>query len=90
MADTEAFIIRVPTEVKVKLEALAQSTNRSRSWLAAQAIALYVEQESWQIQSIEEALVDADSPQAHWVDGAKVDAWLASWGTADKQPAPCG
>lgn len=89
MSDTEAFTVRVPTEVKAKFEALAQSTNRTRSWLAAQAIALYVEQESWQIREIEEAIVLADGAQAGWVDGEDVEAWLKTWGTADEKPAPC-
>jgi RHH-type transcriptional regulator, rel operon repressor / antitoxin RelB len=72
-----------------KLEALAASTNRSKSWLAAQAIAAYVEEQSWQIQQIEDAVTLADSERAVWVKGAAVDAWLASWGTVNEKPLPC-
>ncbi len=64
MSQSETVTIRLPAEVKGKLEALAVSTNRSKSWLAAQAIAAYVEEQSWQIQQIEEAVALAKSEQA--------------------------
>lgn len=80
MSQSETITIRLPAEVKGKLEALAASTNRSKSWLAAQAIAAYVEEQSWQIQQIVETVVLADSEQAVWVEGVEVDAWLTSWG----------
>ncbi|MEM9908476.1 MAG: CopG family ribbon-helix-helix protein [Cyanobacteria bacterium P01_D01_bin.44] len=89
MSQTEVVTVRLTPELKAKLEALAESTQRSKSWLAAEAIAQYVEQEAWQIQSIEEAVALADSPEAEWVDGEAVEAWLDSWGTEDEQPAPC-
>lgn len=89
MSHSETVTIRLPAEVKGKLEALAASTNRSKSWLAAQAIAAYVEEQSWQIQQIEEAVALADSDQAVWIEGADVDAWLNSWGTKHETPMPC-
>lgn len=89
MSQSETVTIRLPVEVKGKLEALAASTNRSRSWLAAQAITAYVEEQSWQIQQIEEAVALAESEEAVWVEGAQVDAWLTSWGTENEKPTPC-
>jgi len=68
---------------------LAASTNRSKSWLAAQAIASYIEEQSWQIQQIEEASAIADSDKAIRVEGEAVEAWLNSWGTETEQPTPC-
>lgn len=90
MSQTETVTIRLPTELKTKLTALATSTNRSNSWLAAQAIATYVDEQSWQIQQIEEAVALADSDKATWIPAAKVDEWLASWGTEDERSTPCG
>jgi RHH-type transcriptional regulator, rel operon repressor / antitoxin RelB len=88
MPQSETVTIRISAEVKGKLEALAVSTNRSKSWLAAQAIAAYVEEQSWQIQQIEAAVTLADSDQASWVDNSKVNAWLNSWGTEHELPMP--
>jgi predicted transcriptional regulator len=89
MSQTETVTIRLPAEVKGKLAALAVSTNRSKSWLAAQAIAAYVEEQSWQIQQIEAAAALADSDQASWVPANEVDEWLASWGTDNERSLPC-
>ena len=88
MSPTETVTIRLPTEVKDKLTALAISTNRSKSWLAAQAIAAYVEDQSWQIQQIEAAVALADSDQASWVPATKVNEWFTSWGTDKERSAP--
>lgn len=89
MSQSETITIRLPVEVKAKLEALAASTNRSKSWIAAQAITAYVEEQSWQIQQIVEAVALVDSEQAVWVEGAEVEAWLTSWGTENEKPRPC-
>jgi RHH-type transcriptional regulator, rel operon repressor / antitoxin RelB len=89
MSQSEVVTVRLSPEIKAKLDALAKSTKRSKSWLAAEAIALYVEQQSWQIQMIEEAVKIADSPQAQWIESQEVESWLDSWGMEDEKPAPC-
>lgn len=88
MSQSDTVTVRLPIAVKLKLEALAASTRRSKSWLAAEAITAYVEEQAWQVQQIEEALTLADDPGAVWVEGAQVEGWLSSWGTADEQAAP--
>lgn len=50
--------IRVPTEVSEKLARLAKGTRRSRSYLAAEAVAAYVERELAIIDGIHEGLAD--------------------------------
>jgi RHH-type transcriptional regulator, rel operon repressor / antitoxin RelB len=90
MSQTETVTIRLPAEIKGKLAALATSTNRSKSWLAAQAIAAYVEDQSWQIQQIEAAVTLADSDQATWIPATEVDEWLTSWGADQECSTPCG
>jgi RHH-type transcriptional regulator, rel operon repressor / antitoxin RelB len=88
MSQPETITIRLPVEIKDKLTALAISTNRSKSWLAAQAIAAYVEDQSWQIQQIEAAVALADSDQASWVPATEINEWFTSWGTDKERSAP--
>ncbi|KPQ31943.1 MAG: putative transcriptional regulator [Phormidesmis priestleyi Ana] len=89
MSQSEVVTVRLTSELKAKLDSLSASTQRSKSWLAAEAIAQYVEQEAWQIEGIESAVVLADSPDAQWIEGAAVEAWLDSWGTDSEPSAPC-
>ena len=53
--------VRLPDEVDQQLGQLAQSTGRTKSWLANQAIQDYLAREAWQIAQIEAALIEADS-----------------------------
>jgi RHH-type rel operon transcriptional repressor/antitoxin RelB len=62
-ADTAIVTVRLDGGLKAKLEALARSTKRSRSYLAAEAIAAYVELNEWQIGEIEAGIAELDSGQ---------------------------
>ncbi len=53
--------IRLDDEVKDRLDRLADSTQRSKSFLAAEAIREYVEINEWQIAEIRSALNEADA-----------------------------
>jgi predicted transcriptional regulator len=53
--------IRLEDEVKDRLDRLADSTNRSKSYLAAEAIREFVEANEWQIAEIRAALKEADA-----------------------------
>ncbi|MCC6940789.1 MAG: CopG family ribbon-helix-helix protein [Novosphingobium sp.] len=50
--------IRVPLAVQEQLARLSQSTKRSRSYLAGEAVAAYVERELAIIEGIERGLAD--------------------------------
>ena len=45
---------RIDEETQSRLDQLAKATDRSRSWLVADAIRRYVEEEGWQVAAIEE------------------------------------
>jgi len=62
-ADTTIVTVRIDGGLKAKLEALARSTKRSRSYLAAEAIAAYVELNEWQIAEIEAGIAELDGGQ---------------------------
>jgi predicted transcriptional regulator len=53
--------VRLDDDVKDRLEVLAEATQRSKSFLAAEAIRSYVESNEWQIGEIQAALKEADS-----------------------------
>jgi RHH-type transcriptional regulator, rel operon repressor / antitoxin RelB len=53
VADSVVVTARIDAALKTKLEALARSMKRSKSYLAAEAIAAYVELYEWQIAEIE-------------------------------------
>ena len=53
--------VRVEPEVKARLDALADATQRSRSFLAAEAIREYVEINEWQLQEIQNGVAEADA-----------------------------
>ena len=53
--------VRLEYELKVRLERLAESTRRSKSFLASEAIREFVENNEWQIAEIHAALAEADA-----------------------------
>ena len=63
-ADTTVITARINAGLKARLEALARSTRRSRSFLAAEAIAAYVELNEWQIGEIAAGVAELESGEA--------------------------
>ncbi len=53
--------IRLEDEVRDRLDQLAEATQRSKSFLAAEAIRAFVETNEWQIREIRAALQEADA-----------------------------
>jgi predicted transcriptional regulator len=53
--------IRLEEDVKLRLDKLADSTQRSKSFLAAEAIRAFVENNEWQVAEIRAALDEADA-----------------------------
>jgi len=80
--------IRVPVESRDQLEDLSQATGRTKSFLAAEAIAHYLAIQNWQLKSIEAAVKKADSKNAKFIEHEKISSWLNSWGNekVDQDP----
>jgi predicted transcriptional regulator len=53
--------LRIDDEVKERLKKLADATQRSKSFLAAEAIRAYVETNEWQIGEIRKAVKEANA-----------------------------
>lgn len=61
---SETVTIRLPSETKARLEQLARHTRRSKSFLAGEAIADYVERELAIIEGIERGVADMEARRA--------------------------
>ena len=83
---TETLSVRLDSATKQRLTALARHSKRSKSFLAAEAIAAYVDREEWQLGEIHAATGELDA--GHATGHEKVAAWLKSWGTAGEKKAP--
>lgn len=83
---TETLSIRIDSETKKRLDALSKRSKRSRSFLAAEAIAAYVESEEWQLAEIQAAMAELES--GHEISHEKAAAWLNSWGKSGESKAP--
>lgn len=60
MTKSTTVSVRLDRETRDKLEALARTTRRSKSFLAAEAISSYVEVNAWQVEGIAQAIEKAD------------------------------
>jgi len=83
---TTTLSVRVDPKVLRRLEALAASSKRSKSFLAAEAIAAYVEAEEWQLGEIQAGLKDLEAGRT--VSHERVSRWLRSWGKPGETDAP--
>lgn len=69
--------IRLDDDVKDRLDALAQATQRSKSFLAAEAIRQFVDLNAWQVQEIHAALQQADA--GDFASAEEVHALMKKW-----------
>jgi predicted transcriptional regulator len=69
--------IRLDDEVKDRLDVLAEATHRSKSFLAAEAIRDYVENNEWQIGEIRAAMKEADA--GDFASAKEVAALARKW-----------
>ena len=78
--------VRIDVDTKKRLDALAKRSRRSKSFLAAEAIAAFVEAESWQLDEIQTGIKDLD--EGRGVPHNDVANWLRSWGRKRERKAP--
>ena len=83
---SETLSIRIDAGTKKRLDELSKRCGRSKSFLAAEAIAAYVESEEWQLQEIQGGMADLEAGRE--VSHEKVAQWLLSWGKPSESKAP--
>jgi predicted transcriptional regulator len=75
-----SITIRLDNEAKLAaLDKLATSMDRSRNWLINRAIERYVAEQSWQIESINQGIADAD--RGDFASEDEVEAAFACFGS---------
>ena len=86
MPETVPVTVRIPIEVSERLEAIAEATARSKSWLAAKAISAFVASEREFLAAVAEGREDARAGRLAEHD--QVRRWLLSWGSGKDLPMP--
>lgn len=80
------FTVRVAPAVKKRLENLARSTGRSRSFLAAEALSEYLDVNEWQVAGVRQAISSLDRGKG--VPHEQVKDWVEAWGRKRERRAP--
>lgn len=68
---SEQFSLRIPKDMKNRLEKLAEATGRTKAYLAIDAIEKYLEIEAWQIQAIQDGIRDVENENVLSIDEIK-------------------
>jgi RHH-type transcriptional regulator, rel operon repressor / antitoxin RelB len=61
MPESSVLTLRLDAKLKSKLDRLSKSMNRSRSFVAAQAIQEFVTVNEWQISEINKGIAEAEA-----------------------------
>ena len=80
MRDTSTMTIRLDSALKSRLDQLAEATERSRSFLAAEAVREFVELNEWQIQETTSGVKEADA--GDFADADEVRDVFLRWGVS--------
>jgi RHH-type rel operon transcriptional repressor/antitoxin RelB len=86
MSATTTLTIRVPTNLKRRLDRLAKQSKLSKSWLATDAVQQYVDEQERQATLVEKA--DKEVNAGRFVAHRDVRQWLLSWGSKKELPPP--
>ena len=78
MSESTTMTIRLDADIKSRLDKLADATQRSKSYLAAEAVREFVELNEWQVQEIKAGLREADA--GDFATEPELQAVLAKWG----------
>ena len=86
---TTTMTLRLDDETSDRLSNLASTTDRSKAYLAMQALKLFLDNNEWQVQEIKKAVSEADiAGPDQFVDNDTVMAWIESWGTNREHQPP--
>jgi len=86
---TTTMTLRLDDETNERLSNLAGATDRSKAYLATQALRVFLETNEWQVLGIKTALAEADTAGPdQFVANDTVTAWMETWGTTHESDPP--
>lgn len=65
MAETTTITVRIPVELRDRLDRLAKAMERSRSYVATEAIEIYARYETEILDGLEEAEADVEAGRSY-------------------------
>jgi len=74
---SEVITIRLDRKTKSRLEKLAKATDRTKSYVAAEAIRAYIDLNEWQISEIKAAIKEADA--GDFASSDEVETVVRKW-----------
>jgi len=78
LMNTSTVSARLTDQTLKKLDQLAKATARSKSFLVAEAVQAYVEEQAWQIKAIKEGIRQADD--GNFARDEDIEKVLSNWG----------
>ena len=78
MLKAASLTVRVKPDTRSRIETLARTTHRSKSYVIEEALEQYLDVNEWQVKGIQDALAEADSHEAIFVDHDEVLAQRAA------------
>ena len=80
------FSLRLSPDLKERLDAVAESEDRSASYVTTKAIEAFLDARDAKDRAIRAAIEEAD--KGIFVSSEAVDRWMESWGTDNELPMP--
>ena len=77
MAESSVLTLRLDAKLKRQLERLSKAMDRSRSFVAAEAIREYLALNEWQIEEIKKGVAEAD--RGEFASDKDVERTLNKW-----------
>ena len=72
MLKAASLTVRVKPTTRSRIETLARTIHRSKSYVIEEALEQYLDVNEWQVKGIQDALVEADNHEAIFVDHDEV------------------
>jgi predicted transcriptional regulator len=77
--------VRLPAALVAKLDALAEATERSRTYWVQEALEDVIERELWQVRAVEEAIADDDAHPDEGMTAAEFETWMIENGLTTRE-----